>query len=55
MSKAFHKSQKIPPACNFWFRDLNTLLVNLNAASSVDIPFLKACCSGTVVSMQMMA
>jgi len=32
---AFDKSQKIPSTCNFWLRDLNTLSVNLNAASSL--------------------
>jgi len=34
-------SQKIPPTCDFWFIDLNTPSVNLKAAFSVDIPFLK--------------
>jgi len=38
-SKAFAKSQKIPPTHIFWLIDLNTLSVVLKATSSVDIPF----------------
>ena len=38
--KASAKSQKIFPSCIFWLVDLNTLSVSLQAASSVDIPFL---------------
>jgi hypothetical protein len=41
-SKAFPKSQKIPPTCIILLIDLNILSVRLEAAASVDNPFLRA-------------